>query len=215
MQLLRGLAMRSPLYRSPIYFRVAALYHWRSEKRIREQWEARGRTGPPPHAVKQAAVRSTARAHKLNTLVETGTCLGEMVFAMRQDFDKIYSIEVEPTLYANARARLRRFTHVEILQGDSAKLLPAIVAKLTAPALFWLDGHYSGEATGRGDSDTPIRAELATVLASPHRHVVLVDDAHCFTGKGDYPTLDELTQLAKQLRRDAEVTVTDNVIAIL
>jgi hypothetical protein len=81
--------------------------------------------------------------------------------------------------------------------------------------LFWLDGHYSGGPTGRGDSDTPIRAELATVLGGPHRHAVLVDDAHCFTGEGDYPTLDEVKTIATQLRPDAQVAVMDNVITIL
>lgn len=81
---------------------------------------------------------------------------------------------------------------MEILYDDSGKLMPTIVTGLSSPALFWLDGHYSGGVTARGDMETPVSAELQAILASPIAgHVILIDDVRCFDGSHDYPHLDE------------------------
>jgi hypothetical protein len=55
------------------------------------------------------------------------------------------------------------------------------VRQLQEPALFWLDGHYSGVDTGKDELDTPVSAELEAILGSPVKgHVILIDDARCF-----------------------------------
>jgi hypothetical protein len=213
-KLLRALFKRSPLYRTPVYFHLGVVYRWREDREALERWEAAGSPAPPPHVVKQQALRRASLSYGLRTLVETGTYLGEMVFALRNDFGRIYSIEIEPMLCANAAQRLRRYAHVSVHQGDSSLVLPRILSELSAPALFWLDGHYSEGATGRGEIDTPIRAELATILRAPHRHVLMIDDAHCFTGTGDYPSVAEVEKLARTLRPDASVSVDANIIQI-
>jgi len=62
--------------------------------------------------------------------------------------------------------------------------------------LFWLDAHYSRGITARGNRDTPIWQELQTILSHPvKRHVVLIDDARCFNGTNDYPTIEEIRDL--------------------
>ena len=72
-------------------------------------------------------------------------------------------------------------------------MLPQVIKELTAPALFFLDGHYSGDITARGDKETPVLEELGALLSDGRfEHVVVVDDARCFTGQNDYPTLDHL-----------------------
>lgn len=67
-------------------------------------WQARGKTGSAPHLVKQDAVRSYGARFGLKTLVETGTFRGDMVYAMRADFDRIYSIELNGNLAKAAQA---------------------------------------------------------------------------------------------------------------
>jgi len=77
--------------------------------------------------------------------------------------------------------------------------MPTVVNQLTTPALFWLDGHYSGGLTAQGDSDTPISAELTAILTSPCKtHVILIDDARCFDGNNGYPYLEDLLKTVRE-----------------
>lgn len=161
--------------------------------REHQRWIAAGRPLPPPHRVKQLALRRYARQFELEVLVETGTYLGDMVAALRRDFRALYSIELGVELHQAARQRFAASPHVQLLQGDSAEVLPRLLEQLPGPALFWLDGHYSSGVTARGSKDTPVLQELDAILASGSGpHVILIDDARCFTGEDDYPSLDAL-----------------------
>jgi hypothetical protein len=188
--------VRSVLEDTRCYRAYRAARRGRREARALAAWEEAGRPIPPPSAVKQCIVRDFARRFRLRTLVETGTYLGDMVDAMRHSFDRIVSIELDPALHERARARFAGRGRVKLLQGDSGRVLPEVLRTLREPALFWLDGHYSGGCTARGDKDTPVVAECAAVLAHPVAgHVLLIDDARCFDGSHDYPTVEELRRL--------------------
>ena len=179
-------------------------------------WRARGGRGPVPHLVKQRTVREYARRHGLRVLVETGTYLGDMVWALRDDFREIYTIELDPDLHARAVGRFRRRPQVHLLQGDSGKVLAEMVGDLTEPALFWLDGHFSGGITAHGASATPVLDELAHVFGDGrHPHVALIDDAGDFLANPDYPSIAELKSHLNQIRLDLEVVVADNIIRVL
>jgi hypothetical protein len=66
-----------------------------------------------------------------------------------------------------------------------------------------LDGHYSAGITARGDLDTPIMAELSAICDHPiDGHVILIDDARCFTGEDDYPTVDEVRDFVASRKPD-------------
>ena len=147
-------------------------------------------------------------------LVETGTFEGRTIASCLRSFDRIVSIEIVPELAVKAAARFAHAGHVTIINGDSAIELPRVVASLRGPATFWLDGHYSGEATGRGAVETPVVAELTTILESATAAIVLVDDARLFTGTDGYPTLEELRSLAKRLRPSSTFAVARDVIRI-
>ena len=172
-----------------------------------------GRPAPPPPLVKQRIVADHARRFGTALLVETGTYRGDMVAAQRRQFRRIWSIELQEQLAERARARFARDPHITILSGDSAVLLPGILASIREPCLFWLDAHYSAGITARGDIDTPIAAELDFVLRHPVAgHVVLIDDARDFTGVNGYPTLADLTAAIRGQRPDWSVEVVDDVI---
>jgi hypothetical protein len=139
-------------------------------------WLHTDHSGALPSLRKRRLLRSVGRRFGLKVLVETGTYLGDTVAAVRRDFRHVYSIELGHEL---ARAAQSRFSgaNVTILEGDSGRLLSSVVSGLAEPALFWLDGHYSGAVTARGDKDTPVLAELQAILASPVAgHVLLIDD---------------------------------------
>jgi hypothetical protein len=178
-------------------------------------WLRAGGSGPPPHLLKQGILRSFAREHNLRTLVETGTYLGGMVHALRDDFDRVVSIEVDDALCARARHRFARDPKVTIAHGDSMVVLPEVLASIQSPTLFWLDGHFSGGATSKGALDTPVEREVELVLAHPVKgHVVLIDDARCFVGANDYPTLDALRARVAELAPGLRFEVAHDIIRI-
>ena len=79
------------------------------------------------------------------------------------------------------------------------KVLPQILTTLHGPALFWLDGHYSGGVTEKGEADTPISIELQAILESGIKgHIVLIDDARCFDGTSDYPFIEDLLAVVRR-----------------
>ena len=200
---------------------MGATWRWltsRSERRGRRklrEWIAAGRPAPPPSSVKRAIILEYATRHGLRTFVETGTYRGDTIEAVRGSFDRIYSIELEAELHALARARFAGAPHVTILHGDSAEALPALLPRLTAPTLFWLDGHYSGPGTAKGRRETPIVEETRAVLAHPVAgHVVLVDDARAFGTWPDYPTLEEFRRLVAAANEGLVFAIADDVIRI-
>lgn len=192
------------------------VYRYFNDRRARAIWERSGRPVPPPPVVKQEIVRAYARAFDLHTLVETGTYLGEMIRATRVLFDRIYSIEIDRTLVNRARRRFHRHrATVTILHGDSGERIARILEGMEEPCLFWLDSHYSGGLTSRGASETPVMQELGHIFN--HRimdHVILIDDARCFTGQGDYPTLDELREYVMKRHPGWHFSVRHDIIRI-
>jgi hypothetical protein len=168
----------------------------RRRRRGIERWDGAGRPIPPSHAFKQAVVLEHASRYGLARFVETGTWRGHMVEAVQHSFTRIDSIELSSELHAAASRRFRYDTHIHIHHGASEEVLPSILAELVEPALFWLDGHFSGGDTAQGAVDTPIVQELGHILAHHESgHVVLVDDARHFTGQGDYPSVNTLASL--------------------
>lgn len=201
--------------RIPILAFLLVLYEGYRDKRAYQRWIQNGSPVPPPHLVKRQVVRNYAAKLGLSVFIETGTYKGDMVDAVKDIFDEIYSIELEVALYQQAKKRFADDKHITILQGDSGSLLGGVLARLDKPCLFWLDGHYSGGATAKGDLDTPIQRELAHIFkhSAAHSHVILIDDARLFTGDGDYPSIQTLKNLTARAGFDA-FEVKDDIIRV-
>jgi hypothetical protein len=156
------------------------------EERIGEYktWLNAGKPLPPPHIVKQEILKYYAEKFKPHILIETGTFMGEMIDACAKLFDQIYSVELSTELSLEAAKRFAEQSHISIIQGDSVEILPEILLNINEPCLFWLDGHYSGGFTAKGNKETPILQEVISIL-NHHidRHIILIDDARCFNGQ--------------------------------
>lgn len=201
--------------RTPLYFPLRNALIKQANRSAFKTWERNGRPAPPPHLEKQRIIESYAKQYDLKALVETGTYYGDMVEAMKNSFERVYSIELSPMLYAYARKRFRRDSHVELFCGDSGQELEKLVPKLDRPALFWLDAHYSAGVTARADKDTPIFEELSHILNSiERRHVIIIDDARCFGTNPAYPSIDELTKFVQLKRPETEIVLTMDSIRI-
>jgi hypothetical protein len=181
---------------------------------IIEKWINAGKPVPTPHEVKQDAIAHYQSVYGIGTLVETGTFRGEMVEAQRKRFNHIYSIELGEKLWQTAVKLFESYNHVEILLGDSGKVLQKITHKLSSPAIFWLDGHYSAGETAKGDKECPIFEEIDAIFmyGTTLPHVLLVDDARCFIGQGDYPAIEELTNYIRSKNGAYDVEVKDDII---
>jgi hypothetical protein len=166
---------------------------------------------PTPHAVKVETVLGAARRHGLRVLIETGTFEGEMARKCRHAFRSIVTIELDEALAHAATQRLAPYKNVRVVQGDSGARLPEILAQIQEPALLWLDGHYSGTGTARGDQETPLEEELHAIARHGERHVVLIDDARLL-GTGDYPTKDRVLEILRRSQSGLSARIEDDIM---
>jgi hypothetical protein len=193
-------------------FRDSFLFHWYKNVAAPIEyalWRLCGSPGPKmPHLVKQRAIQQYAREFGLPILVETGTNYAHMIYAQKSRFREIYSIELDPRKAESARRKFAGQSNIHILEGDSGTVLPRLLPALESPCLFWLDGHDF-------DISTPVKQELDALFKNPATdHVLLIDDANWFDGRGDYPSLDELRQRIAREYPGRQMQVTDNIVRI-
>jgi hypothetical protein len=147
---------------------------------------------------KRAEIKKWQALTGYRLFVETGTFLGDTTLAMAEIFERCWTVEIDASLYAKALVRFEGRANITLLHGSSEKLIDSILEEIDAPAVFWLDGHYSHADTGRGALDTPILHELTRIFEHPIKdHVILIDDAREFLGVRDYPTIKTLHRFVR------------------
>lgn len=165
---------------------------------------------------KQELLANYAEKYKLSTFVETGTNKGDTIFALKNRFKILHTIELDNQLYKEAVIRFENDPHIEVSHGDSGEILPLILKRINEPTLFWLDGHYSCGLTAKASINTPIMEELSAVLEHKIKnHVITIDDARLFIGRNDYPTLRQVRNLVKKKKPNLKFTVKNDIIRIL
>lgn len=178
-----------------------------------EEWNRKGCPVPPPHIIKQLTIGYYQQKYGHSIFIESGTFIGEMVEAQKSRFKKVISIELATTLFKKAQKKFKNDENVLIVQGDSGKVLPTILKDIHEPAIFWLDGHYSAGETAKGDKECPIFEELDAILNGEiSNHILLIDDARCFNGEGDYPTIERLTEYIKGKNGKYQVKIKHDII---
>jgi hypothetical protein len=195
-------AFRRLLQRTPVYGAYKALGHYPDYW----YWILRGKPARSPHLLKQKVVRKYGEKFGLRTLVETGTYYGEMVAAMKNRFDRVYSIEYVPGLAERATRKFARDEHVKIFCGDSRVVMPEVLKLLAGPALFWLDAGYYGWV-GIRSNEQRLSAELEMILSHGYPHIILLDDARGLTGRDGIPSVDDVKAYVESTfpRRSVEV----------
>jgi hypothetical protein len=153
--------------------------------------------------------------------VETGTFNGESCAWAAGYFEKVKTIEAYQPLFEAAVGRFAPHSNVEVIFGSSIDALPAILSNLRAPALFWLDAHWSGEGTGGEDNECPLVSELEIILKHRTDHILLVDDARFFLAPPHkplnpekWPDFELITRKIRTLSPNAYVVVIEDVIVV-
>jgi hypothetical protein len=161
---------------------------------------------------KRALVINTIKATGVRGFVETGTYKGDMFAAVLPHVDRAWSCELHAENFKHCWKRFgwMTFDGKHLFHADSTTWLPMVLGHLVrVPAVIWLDAHYSDWDSAGSHDTCPLRAELQAIFAKPNRHVVLCDDAR-FLGRGNWPTLDEI----KQIAAPREVVVEDDIVRI-
>ncbi len=202
--------------KTPLYYPLRKWWVKIRHKKQLAEWERKGKSVPLPHIIKQRTLKTYAKRFGLKILVETGTLYGDMVEAMKQNFVRIYSIELSNELYEEVKERFKGEDHIELIHGDSGIELENVMNNINQPALFWLDGHYCGGVSARGRQDTSIYEELDHIFNAPDRgHVIIIDDARCFGTDSAYPSIEELNNFIRSKRPDTtDIVVRDDSIRI-
>jgi hypothetical protein len=180
------------------------------------KWHKDSCPSPPPHEIKQVIIREYGNTSGYKIFVETGTYYGDMIFAQLNWFKELYSIELSDYYYEKAVQRFRKYNNVHLIQGDSSKMLREVLKDISEPAIFWLDGHYSGGKTAIGNKECPIYDELNAIIDhGAYHHILLIDDARCFNGTNDYPTIEAISRFLSQRGVDFSIDIKYDIIRII
>ncbi len=149
--------------------------------------------------------------------VETGTYQGHATRWASEHFPEVWTVELRADYQRAARESLADRNNIRFVLGDSAQALTGIVGPLPGPALFWLDAHAGGGHFGSEDV-CPLLDELKVILASPHQHAILIDDARAFTAPppppfdaAKWPSLDQIFRIL-QAQWDPHVVLTNDCL---
>ena len=120
---------------------------------------------------------------EFRSFIETGTYYGETIFQMEPMFDKLHTIEVKPEYYQDVKRRYSG-NKINFLLGDSSNVFKTLLPTINEPTIFFLDGHWSADDTGRGEKDCPLIEELTIINEKfASSAVIIIDDRRLF-GKG-------------------------------
>jgi|WetSurMetagenome_2_1015567.scaffolds.fasta_scaffold68268_4 hypothetical protein len=115
--------------------------------------------------------------------VETGTYLGHGLLSALESgaFVNLTSIELSLKYYEHCQRMFAHCPNVRLLCGDSRYLLWPVIKNINTPITFWLDGHWSGEDTAKGEIPFPLMDELRAIEFHPIKtHTILIDDVRLF-----------------------------------
>ena len=137
---------------------------------------------------------------------ETFRWVGDTTFRLAKKSEFVITIEPSKELFDFASWRLRRKKNVRLLLGTSEELFYKSLLDVEKRSLnLWLDGHYSGDVTFKGVSNTPIVSELWAISKALDRFdavKVFIDDIRCFYHdvgeENDYPGLLFLIDWARE-----------------
>jgi hypothetical protein len=207
--------LKNIIKKTPLYPKLLAWRQKNSDKKALKNWEFSGRPLPPPQLYKQLLIKELALLNNIETFVETGTYYGDTLNLCKNIFRQLFSIELDKSLFELANKRFKNDKKITLLQGDSGEEIEKILKKLSGRCLFWLDGHYSEGVTAKGVLNTPIMMELTHILNhTAKNHIILIDDARCFTGEDDYPTIAYLKDFVAERNPNLNFSVADDIIRI-
>jgi hypothetical protein len=163
-------------------------------------WVLRGYSMPAPF---HAKINTLKRYSTPNSdWIETGTYLAEtsLKLAKLNRKNQVYSIEPAKEIYEFVKSKYSKISNLNFLNGTSEELFESTLLKTGKELNLWLDGHYSGDVTFKGEIDSPIIHELDCLA----KHVtkfktisLFIDDFRLFGTSDGYPEKEYLVRWAE------------------
>jgi len=154
-----------------------------------------------------------------NIFLETGSYLGRGIqHALDAGFKRIISIEITPKYYDICTERFADNPEVEIVLGDSSKLIGKVLSTIDEPCTLWLDGHFCDATTLHGDKLCPLLDELDVIKLHPIKtHTILIDDRRCWNVNNHYyPEYlfgeEDIVRKIKEINPEYKITYDDGYI---
>lgn len=148
----------------------------------------------------------TPFVNKTKKFIETGSYLGDGIqLALNSGFVEIYSIELCQNLHNHCKSRFANNLNVHLFYGDSSHQLKVVLDNFADEnCTFWLDGHYSGDGTAKGDKECPLVEELNCILSrsSTVHDVIYIDDMRIYKQLDESINENSILQLVKKHKKD-------------
>lgn len=153
----------------------------------------------PPAIAKRRHLLNVLKSRQHRIFIEAGTYKGETTAFFVPHADQVISIELHDGLFAAAKQRLAKHPNVTLIHGDSLIEIPKIVVNCSTPPLVYLDGHFSGYGTAKGEEMEPSESILRRLAnVTPAGTTIVIDDLRLFgSGLAGFPQLDAITAAAR------------------
>ena len=160
-------------------------------------WVMRNYPMPAPFHVKMNTLERYSTPN--SDWIETGTYLAEtsLNLAKLNRKNQIYSIEPARVIFEFVKFKFSRISNLNFLYGTSEELFESTLLKAGNEVNLWLDGHYSGDVTFKGEIDSPIIHELDCLAkhAAKFKTInIFIDDFRLFGTTDGYPEKEYLVK---------------------
>jgi len=117
---------------------------------------------------------------KYNCFIETGTLVGDTIFAVEPYFNKLYTIEFSEKYYNYSKSKYIG-SKINFILGDSSVVFESLLPNITDKCIFFLDGHWSSGDTGRSTKDCPLDEEITHINnLFTNDAIIIIDDFRLF-----------------------------------
>jgi hypothetical protein len=143
--------------------------------------------------------------------IETGTYFGDTIFALESYFNQLYTIEFSEKYYNNAKNKYNG-NKIIFLLGDSGVVFKTLLPTITEKCIFFLDGHFSGDDTGKSEKDCPLYEEIININNNfQHDAIIIIDDFRLFGLSKETGCNEDWSEINKQALLDILQSRINNV----
>lgn len=168
-----------------------------------------------PQDEKRAFIKSVySKRPGIECFIETGTYKGDTIEYVKNDFEKIFTIELSDKYADESIERFKNEQKIKVIRGDSQIELPKLLNNTKQPCVFWLDGHYSYADTASSTKKTPILEEIKPILLNQENNIILIDDARLFIGRHNYPTIFSFARFIRKYNKSYKIEICKDIIIL-